>query len=247
MDNHKSREMRANMNTTKRMATLAVITMLVIISSYEFVTHAQSTDCGSGVPQRLEVGGQGQVIPGQARNRLRSAPFGDPIGFIETNTIFDVIGGPECNGNILWWQVSTSDGLTGWTAEGVDGEAYLEPVAVASGGGGGIPEDNTQPPLEEGVWADVVPADVDLTQPVINTGEACDNIEPQNNIGDQVYLRGYQPFVRSFEGVDVYYGHPLIPGQLYSGRRLEQYVRYQERQSTSGLTAVNRAPVCHNE
>ncbi|MCU0513998.1 MAG: WD40 repeat domain-containing protein [Anaerolineae bacterium] len=40
---------------------------------------------------------------------------------------FRVVGGPTCADEIVWWQVDYN-GTVGWTAEGLDGDYYIEPL-----------------------------------------------------------------------------------------------------------------------
>jgi hypothetical protein len=67
---------------------------------------------------------------------LRASPvFGSTLILTSpTGTELEIIGGPTCQpyqgGAYLWWQVSRSDGQTGWSAEGsINGNFYfLEPL-----------------------------------------------------------------------------------------------------------------------
>ncbi|MBI1278575.1 MAG: hypothetical protein GC179_10660 [Anaerolineaceae bacterium] len=87
--------------------------------------------CGTLPPVSLVAGGQGKVIVGGGPNRLRSAPDpkADTVGRIPEGEVFNVIVGGQgvCAGGIRWAQVEYQ-GLTGWTAEGADGTAFLEGV-----------------------------------------------------------------------------------------------------------------------
>jgi hypothetical protein len=87
--------------------------------------------CGTVVPVGLVAGGQGKVIVGGGPNRVRSAPSPDAgqIGQIPQGATFNVLfgGNGVCNGAIRWVQIEYQ-GLTGWTAQGADGQAFLEPV-----------------------------------------------------------------------------------------------------------------------
>ena len=62
-------------------------------------------------------------------NRLRSLPEGDVIGLIPPGGMFDVMDGPQCGpvNGLVWWKVNYN-GAVGWTAEGENGEYYLEPM-----------------------------------------------------------------------------------------------------------------------
>lgn len=88
--------------------------------------EAGPNDCARSEVFRLKVGAQAQVMPGSPNN-IRDLPGRDAakIGQIPAEAIFDVIGGPDCVNGITWWRV-TYRGITGWTAEGADGEYFLE-------------------------------------------------------------------------------------------------------------------------
>jgi hypothetical protein len=83
------------------------------------------------LPPRLAVGTQARVEAGGLPNLLRDQPgsSGKLLGQIPSGDIFTVLDGPRCSllDKIVWWQV-TYNGLTGWTAEGDDGDYWLEPL-----------------------------------------------------------------------------------------------------------------------
>jgi WD40 repeat protein len=80
---------------------------------------------------RLTIGTQARVEAGGFPNLIRSLPgtSGDLLGQIEAGATFDVVAGPRCSllDKIVWWQVNYN-GITGWTAEGDDGDYWLEPL-----------------------------------------------------------------------------------------------------------------------
>lgn len=86
--------------------------------------------CGTLPPVALTPGGVGRVLPGSP-NRVRSIPRieGEPIGSIPAGATFNVLAGqPSVCGDGLRWVRVEYEGVTGWTAEGVDGDVFLEPV-----------------------------------------------------------------------------------------------------------------------
>jgi hypothetical protein len=92
----------------------------------EPTTHI--TTC-SMVP-RLAVGLSGQVTPGLP-NTLRTQPgAGSSIGQIPGGDYFQVVGGPQCVSDILWWQVRYGNQV-GWTGEGQNGVYWLTPLACS--------------------------------------------------------------------------------------------------------------------
>ncbi len=79
--------------------------------------------------QRLAPGIQARVVPGLPNN-LRSGPDrANPVlSEIPGGATFEVIDGPRCDSNgIVWWEVDYN-GQRGFTAEGGDGEYYVEPL-----------------------------------------------------------------------------------------------------------------------
>jgi hypothetical protein len=45
------------------------------------------------------------------------------VGMIQPGEIVEIMDGPGCSNNWVWWKIRKSDGVTGWTAEG-DGQDY---------------------------------------------------------------------------------------------------------------------------
>ncbi len=88
--------------------------------------------CGTLPTVGLVAGGQGKVIVGGGANRVRSAPNpdADKLGQIPEGETFTVVDGQQgvCSHAIRWAQIEYQ-GVTGWTAEGADGKAFLEPVS----------------------------------------------------------------------------------------------------------------------
>lgn len=82
---------------------------------------------------RLSVNGTGQVTPGDA-NWLHSSPAraSQKTGEIPAGEQFEILAEAVCDTQtgLLYWRVRYN-GLVGWTAEGSNGEYWLEPVAVA--------------------------------------------------------------------------------------------------------------------
>lgn len=98
--------------------------------------------CPGSPPTRLEVGARGRVTDdNDIGNRLRSEPVVNEETFIRNlpaGTEFVIIGGPECDPDLLlrFWQVNAS-GSVGWTAEGDcsnsadEDKYYVEPLQAA--------------------------------------------------------------------------------------------------------------------
>jgi len=54
-----------------------------------------------------------------------------------------ITDGPRCEGGYLWWQVRLDNDITGWVAEGSQGNYFIEPLAAG-------PQDPNAPALVEG-------------------------------------------------------------------------------------------------
>ena len=82
---------------------------------------------------RLAVGNGGRVSSYPSLpNRVRGYPsyYGSVLGYIPAGGSFAVVGGPQCQSGLLWWQVDYN-GLIGWTAEGNGYNTYwLEPAGI---------------------------------------------------------------------------------------------------------------------
>ena len=87
----------------------------------------------NGMTSRLHVGLTAQVTPGLPNN-LRALPgeSGAYLGEIPPGFPFEIVGGPECNSNILWWQVNYQ-GTIGWTGEAGSADDYwLEAISTST-------------------------------------------------------------------------------------------------------------------
>ncbi len=85
---------------------------------------------------RLQAGNAGRVAPGPLPNAVRSAPgTGNSsvvLGNLPGGTVFTVLEGPVCMDGYNWWRVN-ANGFVGWTAEGQNGEYWLDPMSCGSG------------------------------------------------------------------------------------------------------------------
>ncbi len=80
---------------------------------------------------RVAIGIQARITT-SVPNNLRAEPGinGAQIGQLGDAAIFDIIGGPVCVDGFVWWQIQEGS-RTGWTAEGLEGIYYLEPLPGA--------------------------------------------------------------------------------------------------------------------
>lgn len=91
------------------------------------------TYCIGAPRSRLWVGMQVQVNTGglPLRVRTEAGSNGAEITQIPPNTIINVVGGPECRGPDLWWQVASGAGEVGWSAERIGNTFYLVPAPTS--------------------------------------------------------------------------------------------------------------------
>ena len=96
-------------------------------------TSSGTVDCSKAAPTRLAIGKQALV----SANLYERSAAGLDKPVLQTNLPgqkLDIIGGPVCtpygSGAYQWWNVKTSAGVTGWSAEAsLDGKTYfLQPV-----------------------------------------------------------------------------------------------------------------------
>jgi uncharacterized protein YraI len=82
--------------------------------------------CPGAPTQRLAVNRIGRAVSGFNVN-LRSAPglTSPKIGTIFSGTLFTILGGPQCQSSMSWWQVNYN-GVVGWAAEGTGSNYWLE-------------------------------------------------------------------------------------------------------------------------
>jgi hypothetical protein len=91
----------------------------------------EKTVCENQFVSRLSVSMKARVseFPPYA-NRVRAEPLKDAaiIGYIKPGEAVDIVDGPSCYEEWVWWQIkSVESGLTGWTAEGDPEEYWLIP------------------------------------------------------------------------------------------------------------------------
>ncbi|MBN2548145.1 MAG: protein kinase [Anaerolineales bacterium] len=88
--------------------------------------------CPAGYPSRLHVGDKAYIsYDPPLPNRVRSQPGTDGVilGYLDVGEQMEIIGGPVCINNWIWWRVkSLAKDLTGWTAEGDEKAYWLVPM-----------------------------------------------------------------------------------------------------------------------
>lgn len=88
--------------------------------------------CSSGYESKMRVGMQAMVNPDPPlANRVRddAGRQATVIGQIEPGEIVEILAGPLCADNWVWWKIKSVDtGLSGWTAEGDGSNYWLIPI-----------------------------------------------------------------------------------------------------------------------
>jgi Tol biopolymer transport system component len=118
----------------RRGLMLALIAVVVapVVALNPLPAAAQGT-CGTAPAPRLTAGQQARVVVTDGTgNNLRDtySTTTTVLGVLADGEIFTVLSGPQCAENYWWWQVRRWDGQTGWTAEGIVGEYWVEPWPI---------------------------------------------------------------------------------------------------------------------
>lgn len=104
--------------------------ILTVTSRIDKITTSNKSSCAGAPPTRITSGKKARVtITGGGTLRVRQTPGiqGKEITKLKEGTTVDIIEGPTCADSFNWWKIKTSDGVTGWSAEG-DSRVYnLEP------------------------------------------------------------------------------------------------------------------------
>ncbi|HLV35869.1 MAG TPA: SH3 domain-containing protein, partial [Spirillospora sp.] len=105
----------------------------VVVAGPADIVAPAVESCPGAPPLRLQVGSSARVsFTNGIPLRVRATPGGQIITQIAEGTAFTVIGGPQCQGNYAWWQIRTSGGTEGWSAEGDVNSYFIEPVQPRS-------------------------------------------------------------------------------------------------------------------
>ncbi len=87
--------------------------------------------CPGAHPSELHVGDKAMVsLNPPLANNVRAQPETTSkfLFAIQPGEVVDILEGPGCSNNWVWWQIKTQDGRTGWTAEGDGTEYWLVPA-----------------------------------------------------------------------------------------------------------------------
>jgi len=87
--------------------------------------------CPGALDSQVQLGDTIQLASeNPSPNRIRSQPGlqGREIGKLEPGQNAQIIDGIICLDQMVWWKVTTSTGIEGWTAEGQGSQRFIVPV-----------------------------------------------------------------------------------------------------------------------
>lgn len=97
-----------------------------------YPTEAQLPACTAGFETRLKVGARAIVESESALpNRIRAEAGldGKVLGFVQQYEEVQILAGPICRDNWIWWKVRSEQSyIVGWTAEGDEETYWLQPL-----------------------------------------------------------------------------------------------------------------------
>jgi alpha-2-macroglobulin len=90
-----------------------------------------NTTCTGALPSRVQVGDIVNIVATDSV-RLRTEPAtGEVVDNLFAGSTVEIVAGPECVNDLLWWQVPLRAGGQAWLAESVDSEYLIEPQNLA--------------------------------------------------------------------------------------------------------------------
>lgn len=97
-------------------------------------TETPAVDACGELGSRVTVGINAYTaeIEGIANFNLRETPrlTAAVLRILPSNTQFTITGGPTCYNSFTWWNVTLSDGLSGWLAESFEEDYYIVPMTA---------------------------------------------------------------------------------------------------------------------
>ncbi|MCB9437816.1 MAG: Ig-like domain-containing protein [Anaerolineales bacterium] len=110
-----------------------------------------NVECVGAPTSQLYVGATAQVgltDPRPSRVRQQPTTASEIITTYEPGTTVQIQNGPICGDGYLWWEIYNEvDNVTGWMAEGTQGNYFIEPLAPLT-----IDDSQAPPALEPGVY-----------------------------------------------------------------------------------------------
>lgn len=93
----------------------------------DLVGGGGSVVCPGAPESRVKVGDSVVVVTTPDPVRARSAPLdGEIIDLLYRDYAMPIVGGPVCQGNLLWWEVQLRGGQLAWIAEGTNDEYFID-------------------------------------------------------------------------------------------------------------------------
>src|SRR5258708_4607154 len=121
----------------KAVRAIAVITLLLLVFLVNTVMAkpSQQNPCPGAPASFLSEQARGRVTftpfgqtPVPVRVRSQPGQKGKVIAELVDGTPFTVISKSACADGMVWWQIKTDDGISGWVAEGDSGGYFVEPA-----------------------------------------------------------------------------------------------------------------------
>ena len=86
--------------------------------------------CSVTYPTRFQVGAKAFVAVGSRLN-LRSRPGLEArtVGQLPPGEEVEIVDGPACAANMVWWYVESAGSVVGWASEGSTAEYFLDPLS----------------------------------------------------------------------------------------------------------------------
>jgi serine/threonine protein kinase len=110
------------------------------VTSIDTEAYFPFPDCPA---THLHIGDWSIVNPKGSPNFVRSSSDNHPsdniIGSAQPGEMIHIAGGPECVNHWMMWQVNTSSGLDGWTAETNGDQFYILPLKTTESCSGALP------------------------------------------------------------------------------------------------------------
>ncbi|WP_119067671.1 SH3 domain-containing protein [Aggregatilinea lenta] len=113
-----------------RSITLIMLLILSVAALLPASGAQAQGECAGAPAPRLTKGQMARVTLSEGTgNNLRATPSsaGTVLGVMSEGEIFTVTSDPQCVEGFYWWQIRRWDGQGGFTAEGANGEYWVEP------------------------------------------------------------------------------------------------------------------------
>lgn len=101
--------------------------LLIILGCFSFVAvdiAAQENVACAG-ESGLMINGSGLVSAGSLNMRETPTVTGVRVTQLDVETVFQVLDGPICADDYVWWQIRTNTGQVGWIVEGTSDQVWV--------------------------------------------------------------------------------------------------------------------------